>query len=143
MHLNREIKAQQIFMGRFARGSDLLDSLNNLCREKDIRLGRIEALGAVEKARLQYYDQKNRAYQNIALDQPMEILNLHGNISQKEGIPMVHAHLTLADGQGRAMGGHLAPGTTIFACEYILEKFSGPEFSREMDPATGLPLWTA
>jgi len=22
-----------------------------------------------------------------------------------------------------------------------LEKFSGPEFSREMDPATGLPLW--
>ena len=54
---------------------------------------------------------------------------------------MVHAHLTLADEDGSAYGGHLMPGTEVFACEIILEAFEGPGFERRLDHETGLPLW--
>jgi uncharacterized protein len=65
-----------------------------------------------------------------------------GNISLKDGNPMVHAHITLADEAGKAYGGHLIPGTVVFACEFILQVFEQPLLERGFDEATGLPLWS-
>jgi hypothetical protein len=36
----------------------------------------------------------------------------------------------------------LAPGTIVFACECVIEKFEGPILERGFDEETGLPLWT-
>ena len=57
------------------------------------------------------------------------------------GKPFVHAQITIADETGRTCSGHLARGTIIFACEYIIYAFSGTEFTRKQDEETGLPLW--
>ncbi|MBA3036250.1 MAG: DNA-binding protein, partial [Desulfobacterium sp.] len=113
-----------------------------ICRKNYIQLGRIEALGAVQKARLAFYDQQTHEYQFFRIDKLLEITQLVGNISLKDGNPMVHAHITLADKAGKTYGGHLAPGTVVFACEFILEVFEGPIFERKLDEETGLPLWT-
>jgi hypothetical protein len=129
------------FMGRLPHGADLLEALTALCREKQVTLGRVEALGAVQRARLGYYDQETRTYQFFALDRPLEITKLVGNVSLKDGEPMVHAHLTLADAEGRAYGGHLAPGTRVFACEFVLQAFDGPTLTRTFDAETDLHLW--
>ena len=136
------VQVGTVYMGRLSYNSDLLDSLNELCREQGVTLGRIEAIGAVQRAKLEYYDQHTRQYQFFTLDQGLEIANLMGNISVKEGRPMVHAHITLADANGRTFGGHLAQGCPVFACEYILQAFNGPEFVRSYDEQTGLPLWS-
>ncbi len=69
-----------------------------------------------------------------------EITKLVGNVSLKEGRPMVHAHVTLAD-EGKAFGGHLAPGTVVFACEFIIQVFEGVSLTRSLDAETGLQLW--
>jgi len=137
----KDIRSVKIFMGKLAHGADLLEELTDMCIREGIRLGRIEAFGAVQKARLGFYDQKTHTYQSFALDRPLEITKLIGNISLKEGKPMVHAHLTLADKDGSAYGGHLMAGTIIFACEFLLQVFEGPLFNRGMDEDTGLPLW--
>jgi len=118
-----------------------LEELTGICRENNIQLGRIEALGAVKKARLGYYNQQTHEYQFFTLDQTLEITKLVGNISLKDGSPIVHAHITLADKTGKAYGGHLATGTVVFACEFIIEVFDGPVFERKFDKETGLPLW--
>lgn len=128
-------------MGRLSHGADLLEEITGFCTEKGIRLGRVEAIGAVQRARLAYYDQKTREYLFFTLDQAMEIAKLTGNISLKDDQPMVHAHVTLADSAGNAYGGHLAPGTVIFACELIIESYEGAVFERRFDAETGLPLW--
>ena len=128
-------------MGRLGFGCDLLEELNRVAREREIKLGRIEALGAVQKARIAYYDQNSRVYQFIDIDKAMEIVQLIGNISLKEAEPFVHAHITLADESGKVFGGHLAPGTILFACEFIIEALEGPDFNRSFDEETGLPLW--
>ena len=59
----------------------------------------------------------------------------------RDGNPFVHAHVTLADNAGHAYGGHLAPGTTIFACEFVLEVLSESVLERTFDETTGLYLW--
>ena len=83
-----------------------------------------------------------KQYEFIEIDEPMEITKLSGNISIKDQAPMVHAHLTMADSKGNAFGGHLAPGTILFACEIIIEKYEGAKLERGFDETTGLPLWT-
>ena len=141
MTMLKEVQSRGLYMGKLPHGSDLLEEITSICTEKQIRLGRIEALGAVQQARLGFYDQKTREYEFFHLDQGLEITNLVGNISVKEGQPMVHAHVTLTDSTGRAYGGHLAQGTKVFACEFVLEVFDGPALQREYDQTTGLPLW--
>ena len=142
MAIIRKVKSSRFFMGKLDHGSDLLEEITAICQKEDIRLGRIEALGAVKRACLGFYDQQSREYQFLELNEPLEITNLVGNVSLKDGNPIVHAHITLADESGKAYGGHLAPGTIVFACELSLESFDGPSFERGLDHKTGLPLWT-
>ena len=128
-------------MGRGGFGADLLEEITSLCRGEGITLGRVEAIGAVSKARVGFYNQSTRQYQFRELDGPMEITALVGNVSLRDGQVMVHAHVTLCDEQGRAFGGHLAPGTVIFACEFVVQELQGRPLVRDVDEQTHLPLW--
>ena len=137
----KTIKSKEIIMGRLGYGCDLLEELARVADERKVKLGRIEAIGAVQKARVGFYNQQTREYRFHFFDRPLEILKLAGNISLKDNRPFVHAHITLADDEGKSFGGHLAPGTVVFACEFLLEAFDGTAFERCFDEETGLPLW--
>ena len=50
----REVNAVKLFMGKLTYGADLLEEITKVCIDQSICLGRIEALGAVQKARLGY-----------------------------------------------------------------------------------------
>jgi len=128
-------------MGTLKHGSDLLEELTQLCVRENITLGRLQAIGAVQKANIGFYDQKEREYRFRTLNQPQEITNLLGNISLKDDKPFIHAHITLADEEGNAFGGHLASGTIVYACEFVFEIFEGAVFIRSFDEATELALW--
>ena len=135
------LSENNIIIGKLGYGCDLLEELSNICIKNNITLGKIEAIGAVQKSCVGFYDQTSRVYQFFNFDKPSEILNLTGNISIKDNKPFVHAHILLADESGNAYGGHLAAGTAIFACEFIIYCYKGIELKREMDDKTGLPLW--
>lgn len=129
-------------MGRLKKGDDLLGALQKQCEDFNVTAGEIRAIGAVSSARVGYYDQAHRKYEFHDLQKPMEILSLIGNISLKDGKPFVHAHITLADETGVAVGGHLAEGSNVFACEFVIHEFlSSGAFTREFDDQTGLFLW--
>ena len=136
-----EATIQRTLIGRLAHNADLIEEITDLCSTNHIQLGQVTALGAVSKARVGFYNQVTREYQFLELDKHLEITALVGNISLKDGAPIVHAHITLSDDAGNAFGGHLASGTTIFACECIIHAMSGPTLQRGFDQDTGLPLW--
>ena len=138
----RRIEPREVLTGRLRHEGDLLEEITDICRKENIQLGWFEALGAVKKARLAFYNQETHDYEFLVFDQPLEITKLVGNVSLKDGNPFVHAHITLADKAGNAYGGHLASGTVVFACEFVLEIFDGPVLEREPDEVTGLSLWT-
>jgi predicted DNA-binding protein with PD1-like motif len=135
------IEPSKMFIGKLSHGKDLLEEMIALCIKENITLGRVEGIGAVQRARVGYYNQAAREYQYIEFNGHLEITNLVGNISIKDNKPFVHAHVTLADEKGNAFGGHLAQGTVIFACEIIVHAFEGPKLTRSYDETTGLPLW--
>jgi len=137
------VRSERILMGKLDCGSDLLGELIDICTQEKIHLGRVEAIGAVSRARLGYYHQEGHEYRHHTVNQPLEISSLQGNISLKEGSPFVHAHVVLSGIRGRSWGGHLSSGTEVYACEFIIEVFSGPDLSRVYDRETGLHLWNA
>jgi uncharacterized protein len=141
MTMVKRVELQERLVARLSKDSDLLEEITAVCRDHGIRLGRIEALGAVQKARLAFYDQQTHEYKPVSIDEPLEITKLTGNVSLKDKEPFVHAHVTLADRTGKAYGGHLASGTVVFACECVIEAFGGVVLERELDEPTGLFLW--
>ena len=141
MAVYNQAESEHIFIGKLEHGADLLEELTAICKEKDIHLGKVEAIGALQKARLGFYNQDAKQYCFFELNKNLEITNLTGNISLKDGQPMVHAHITVSDSKGNAFGGHLAPGTIVFACEFIITILQGPQLLRDHDEQTGLPLW--
>jgi predicted DNA-binding protein with PD1-like motif len=141
--MNASLTPGRKIMGRLVKGADLLEALEEQCRRHNITLGEVRAIGAVTRARVGYYKQDIQKYMFLDLDRPLEILSLIGNISLKDGQPMVHAHVTLGDEEGRAFGGHLASGAPVFACEFVIqENQSDKLFQRALDNETGLFLWT-
>lgn len=137
----QQVQSVRRLMGRISFRGDLLNELTELCASEGITLGRVEAIGAVSRAQIGFYNQQTRKYQNLVLEKEMEITSFSGNISLKDGKPFVHAHILLSDDTGATVGGHLMEGTQVFACEFIVEEFSGRTFERGFDEDTGLSLW--
>lgn len=132
---------KQCHVFRVAKGVDLAAALQSFVQEKGVRFGEIIAIGAVEKATIGYYHQASRRYETLTFEEDLEITSCLGNISLKDGQPFVHAHITLADRAGKMVGGHLMPGTIVFACEVIVHEFEGAAPVRTMDDETTLFLW--
>jgi uncharacterized protein len=133
---------KRTILGQIARDKDLYNEITRIAQENNITVGRVTGMGAVQRAKLAYYDQKTMKYYDIVIEEAMEIVSLYGNISVKDGRPFVHAHVVLSDERGNGKGGHLlAGGTPVFACEVTIEELEGPELIRGFDEKTGLALW--
>ncbi len=129
------------FLIRLSHKMDLLSEITGFCKENKLTAAFISAIGAVEQATIGYFDQEKREYQSHAINKPMEITHLAGNLSKKDGKPMIHAHIILADKSGRTFSGHLMSPTAVFACEVFLQELIGPALARDFDEETSLPLW--
>ncbi|MFQ3574321.1 MAG: DUF296 domain-containing protein, partial [Thermodesulfovibrionales bacterium] len=101
----------------------------------------VSAIGAVSKARIGYFDQEEKRYDEMLFDEPMEVLSLMGNVSLKDDQPFPHLHIVLSRKDYSVIGGHLYTGTIVYALEYEIVPFHGGFFKRRMDEGTGLYLW--
>jgi len=132
-----------MIIGKLPYKSDLLRELNRLVTHRNIEAGAVQVMGSLSRARLSFFDQKMRAYRELDFDAPHEIVAGAGNISLRTDTetPSVHLHLSVADSQGKVVGGHCLEGCTIYAVEFVIVPFTGPPPRRTLDQATGLLLW--
>jgi len=136
-----EFSSGRTIVARLPHGADLLAEIVILAERHGIEAGVLQGLGALQHARLAYYDQERKIYNEFALARHLELTALTGNISRRDEAPAAHVHLTLADDEGNAFGGHAAPGCIVFACELVVTELQGPALERAYDAVTGLPLW--
>jgi len=129
------------FLERLPHDGDLLLSIRNTFASKNIGMGTFMAIGAVKNARMAFYGQSDKTFENLSVDEPAEILSCFGNISEVDGEIFAHAHIVLGLKDGTAKGGHLVEGTAIFACELFGVKLEGEQLRRRYDDVTGLKLW--
>ena len=136
-----EFQQGRLFAGRLSHGGDLINTIEEFCKKASIRMATFSVIGAVSSATIGAYDQKQQVYVTFKEEAPLEIVSCIGNVSLKDGKPFIHAHILLADEQGKTIGGHLFSETIIYAGEINLQELTGKPMERTYDNDTGLMLW--
>lgn len=120
---------------------EISEALAAFCEEKSILAGNIIGLGAISEATFRFLNPATKAYVDKTFKEQMEITNLTGNISGKDGKPYLHLHITASRSDYSCIGGHLLTARINGACELMVEAFPGIEIGRYKDEETGLNLY--
>lgn len=118
---------------RLLPNSDLRRTLEAALHERALRAAFvIGGIGSLSQARLRLAGRNEPE----RLDGDLEILTLAGSISSDGA----HLHMSLADANGRVVGGHVAYGCLVrTTAEVLLVLLPEWSFARELDPGTGFP----
>lgn len=120
---------------------EIMEALAAFCREKGISAGEITGIGAICEATFRFLDPATKQYVDKTFEEQMEITNLTGNISVKDGAPYLHVHLTCSRRDYTCVGGHLLKARINGACELFVTDFGPVHAGRKFDPETGLNLY--
>jgi len=121
---------------------EIAEALMAFCVEKEILAGSINGLGAVNEATFRYLNPATKQYVDKTFNEQMEITNLTGNISQKDGRPYLHLHITASRSDYSCIGGHLLSARISGACELVVEDYwDCKPMGRRFDEETGLNLY--
>ena len=127
---------------KLEKDTDLLDSLTNYAKENNIQAAEINFIGAVQSAKVLYFNQEKKKYDEHIMDQPYEVLSGIGNISLLDDKPFVHVHVVLADSSGKAFGGHLEKGTKVWLIEAFIHEVDSKNLVRNFDENICLSVWS-
>ena len=86
-----------------------------------------------------YFDWASKRYQNISIDEQVEVLSFVGDITIENDAPKVHAHVVLGKADASAHGGHLIRASVRPTLEIIITE-APRHLHRRFDPDSGLAL---
>jgi predicted DNA-binding protein with PD1-like motif len=134
-----EVEDAREYVARLEHGQDWRGQIESFAAEEGIDAAFFFGLGAVQDARLMFYDQDEMAYEPVEFDEPLEVVPAVGNVSWIDGERFAHTHVALSRADGTTVAGHLDAATT-FAGELYVRAFD-TRLEREYDPVTELDLW--
>jgi predicted DNA-binding protein with PD1-like motif len=123
----------------FDKDEQAKESLMRFAVENRLRGAQITAIGAFSEVTLGFFDREKKSYQEIPLKEQVEVLSFAGNIVEKDGKPMLHAHVVVGKADGTAHGGHFLEGRVWPTLEMIIYE-TRAHLHRVHDEQTGLPL---
>ncbi|MCS7124963.1 MAG: DNA-binding protein [Candidatus Bathyarchaeota archaeon] len=135
-----EGKVGRIIFSRIKTGEDLAEAIKERAEKSGVRAGLLIVIGGLKNAVLGYY--KEGAHIHIHLDGPLEIASCVGNIAVDEnGETIIHAHIIVTNGEGKAFGGHLLRGSLVgTTAELVMVEALGVDLKRSFDEASKLKL---
>lgn len=126
---------QPSYLLRLMPGEELLETLTQFCKDKNISGGTVVGIGGTTDAILCYFNQKTKKYEETPYAGRLyEVVNLTGNIS----IEKIHIHVTIADNNNQALAGHCGKLVADPALEVSITPFK--ETHRVENKASGLML---
>lgn len=138
--LSREVTLRGEYLLRLERGEDVLLAIAAFCKQKGILSASFRAIGAVENARIGFYNLAEKKYGDITYKEAREVASMTGNIAQVDGAPFIHAHAVLTDmSKNESIGGHVFEANVAVTLEVHLVAFN-ESISRELDADIGLKL---
>jgi len=75
-------KIENIYIISIGRGEEIIKTLLDFCEKNKVKLGCFSGIGAVDKAELAHYSVETKKYSSRIFNEPLEILNLTGNINK-------------------------------------------------------------
>jgi predicted DNA-binding protein with PD1-like motif len=121
----------QNYTFRLIPGQDLFDSIEAFVMEKQVKAGcLLSGVGSLTHAALRLANREIiSTYQGH-----FEIVSMTGTVS----IHGSHLHMSVSDGDGKTIGGHLVPGCKIYTtAEIVIAVFEDVIFKREFAEDSG------
>ena len=110
---------------------DLFDSIESVVREKQIEAGCVlSGIGSLRHftVRLADHDTPTQYEGHFEIVSLAGLVSIHGS----------HLHISVSDGEGKTIGGHLVSGCKIYTtAEIVLAKFSDVVYKREFAQDSG------
>lgn len=124
----------------FQEGDEVKGQLQQFVKQQAITAAQLTAIGAFSDVTVQYFDWDSKQYQIIPpIREQVEVLNLTGDVAEKDGEPTVHVHVVVGKRDGTAHGGDLKEAHVRPTLELILT--TSPAYLRKKhDEKTGLAL---
>jgi uncharacterized protein len=123
----------------FDKGEDVKAPLLRFAAEEKLRAAQVTAIGAFNDVTVGFFDRRKKDYQEIPIAEQVEVLSFSGNIVEKDGTPMLHAHAVIGKVDGTAHGGHFLRGRVWPTLEMIITEMPA-HLHRRYDEETGLAL---
>jgi len=119
----------------FDPGDEFVATLQQYIADQQIASAWFQAIGAFETSVIAYWNRDTKRYEDIAVDEQVEVVALSGNVNRTK----LHAHVVLGRRDGSTIGGHLKRGNVFPTLELWLSPLA-EELIRKRDEATGLEL---
>ena len=132
-------EGEQTYVLVFETGDEVMSNLTAFAKQASLGAAHLTAIGAFHDATLGYFDWEKKEYQQIAIDEQVEVLSLIGDVALKDGEPAVHAHVILGRRDGSTRGGHLIEAHVRPTLEVTLVD-SPTQLRKAYDPESGLAL---
>lgn len=138
--LVHQAAGQRIYVAVLESGDEVCGSLQRLAEEETLAAASVTAIGAFRDAKLAFFDWETKSYEEIPVDEQIEVLSLNGDISLDQyDRPKLHLHTVLGRRDGSTIGGHLLGAHVRPTLEVVLTET--PAFLRRVhDPHSGLAL---
>lgn len=120
----------QSYALRLTPGTDLKPALVAVAKEQHLQAAFIQtAVGLLNEAHIRFANQSEATL----VPGKLEITSLVGTLTGDGA----HLHISVADRQGHAFGGHLADGCPIYTtAEIVVGELTALRFGRVKDPVT-------
>jgi predicted DNA-binding protein with PD1-like motif len=123
----------------FDKGDEAKGELERFAREQGLTAAHFTGIGAFSDVTLGYFDWERKEYDEIPIDEQVEVATLAGDVAVQDGEPKVHAHLVVGDRRGQAHAGHLRAGHVRPTLEVVLTE-TPADLRKSVDAETGLAL---
>lgn len=123
----------------FDSGDQVMAPLAEFTRENEISAARISGIGAFAAVTLGYFNWEATDYEQIPIEEQVEVLSLTGDVALKDDEPQIHAHVVVAKRDASAHGGHLLEATVRPTLELVVVD-SPTHLRKRFDARTGLAL---
>lgn len=124
---------------RMDRGEEIVEQLMTVASREQIALAEVSALGAIGSFTVGVFYPGEKEYHANDFNGDFEIVSLTGTITEMDGKPYLHLHMSAGDREGRVWGGHLNRAVVSATCEMVVRVLDG-HVGRAFSSEVGLNL---
>ena len=113
------------YIVRMDPGEEILTQLKVFAEQEGVKLASVTALGAVKDFTVGVFDTGAKVYKSNRFQGVYEIVSLVGTINTMNDAFYCHLHMSAADQEGHAFGGHLNEAVISATCELVVTCLPG------------------
>lgn len=132
--------SERIFVLVLEPGEEAVASITEFAAENALSGASISAIGAFERAKVGWFNLKEKRYEPIPVDEQCEALSLLGDVAtDDDGQASLHLHAVLGLRDGSTRGGHLLEALVRPTLEVTITE-TAAHLRRRAKPDLGIAL---